>query len=46
MKIEEKLYKGKYLKKRASEINYKMHEIKPSYCSENSPQQGGMAMAL
>jgi len=46
MKIEEKLYKEKYLMKRATEINYKMHEIKPSYCSENSPQQqGGMAMA-
>jgi hypothetical protein len=45
-KIEEKLYKEKYLKKRATEINYKMHEIKPSYCSENSLQQGGMAMAL
>jgi hypothetical protein len=25
----------KCLKKRATEINYKMHEIKPSYCSEN-----------
>jgi hypothetical protein len=35
MKLEEKLYKKKYLKKRATEINYKMHEIKPSYCSEN-----------
>jgi hypothetical protein len=37
MKIEEKLYKDKCLKKRAIEINYKMHEIKPSYCSLNSP---------
>jgi hypothetical protein len=46
MKIEEKLYKGKYLKKRATKINYKMHEIKPSYRSLNSLQQGGMAMAL
>jgi hypothetical protein len=47
MKIEEKLYKDKCLKKRATEINYKMHEIKPSYCSEDcSSQQGGMAMAL
>jgi hypothetical protein len=46
MKIEEKLYKDKCLKKRATEINYKMHEIKPSYCSLNSLQQGGMAMAL
>jgi hypothetical protein len=36
MKIEEKLYKEKYLKKRAIETNYKMHEIKPSY-SLNSP---------
>jgi hypothetical protein len=33
MKIEEKLYKEKYLKKRATKINYNMHEIKPSYCS-------------
>jgi hypothetical protein len=33
MKIEEKLYKDKCLKKIATEINYKMHEIKPSYCS-------------
>jgi hypothetical protein len=46
MKIEEKLYKDKCLKKRATEINYKMHEIKPSYCSEKFFQQGGMAMAL
>jgi hypothetical protein len=47
MKIEEQLYKDKCLKKRATEINYKMHEIKPSYCSEDcSSQQGGMAMAL
>jgi len=38
MKLEEKLYKEKYLKKRATEINYKMHEI--------PLQQGGMAMAL
>jgi hypothetical protein len=37
MKIEEKIYKDKCLKKRAIEINYKMHEIKPSYCSLNSP---------
>jgi hypothetical protein len=36
MKIEEKLYKDKCLKKSATEINYKMHEIKPSYCSLNS----------
>jgi len=28
-----KLYKEKYLKKIATEINHKMHEIKPSYCS-------------
>jgi hypothetical protein len=35
MKMEEKLYKDKCLKKRAIEINYKMHEIKLSYCSEN-----------
>jgi hypothetical protein len=33
MKIEEKLYKDKCLKKRSTEINYKMHEIKSSYCS-------------
>jgi hypothetical protein len=46
MKIEEKLYKYKCLKKRATEINYKMHEIKPIYCFLNSLQQGGMAMAL
>jgi hypothetical protein len=46
MKIEEKLYKEKCLKKRVTEINYKMHEIKPSYCFENSPNQGGMTMAL
>jgi hypothetical protein len=48
MKIEEKLYKDKCLKKRATEINYKMQEIKPSYCYLNSPlfQQGGMAMVL
>jgi hypothetical protein len=46
MKIEEKLYKEKYLKKRAIEIKYKMHEIKPSYCSEIALQQGSMAMAL
>jgi hypothetical protein len=37
MKIEEKLYKDKCLKKRATEINYKMHEIKPSYCSLKFP---------
>jgi hypothetical protein len=36
MKIEEKLYKEKYLKKRATETNYKMPEIKPIYCSLNS----------
>jgi hypothetical protein len=46
MKIEEKLYKEKYLKKIATEINYKMHEIKPNYCSEIALQQGGMAMTL
>jgi hypothetical protein len=46
MKIEERLYKDKCLRKRAIEINYKMHEIKPIYCSQNSLQQGGMAMAL
>jgi hypothetical protein len=33
MKMEEKIYKEKCLKKRATEINYEMHEIKPSYCS-------------
>jgi hypothetical protein len=37
MEIKEKLYKDKCLKKRATEINYKMHEINPSYCSLNSP---------
>jgi hypothetical protein len=36
MEIKEKLYKDKCLKKRATEINYKMHEINPSYCSLNS----------
>jgi hypothetical protein len=36
MKIEEKLYKDKCLKKRATDINYKMHKIKPSYCSEKN----------
>jgi len=36
MKMEEKFYKDKCLKKKATEINYKMHEIKPSYCFENS----------
>jgi hypothetical protein len=46
MKMEEKLYKDKCLKKRATEINYKIQEIKPSYCSQNSFQQGGMAMTL
>jgi hypothetical protein len=46
MKIKEKLNKDKCLKKRATEINYKMHEIKPSYCSLILPEQGGMAMAL
>jgi hypothetical protein len=46
MKIEEKLYKEKYLKNRATETNYKLHEIKPSYCSQNPLEQGGMAMAL
>jgi hypothetical protein len=35
MKLEDKLYKEKYLKKRATKINYKMHEIKPCYCFEN-----------
>jgi hypothetical protein len=35
MKIEEKLYKDKCLKKRATEINYKMHEIKLGYYSED-----------
>jgi hypothetical protein len=39
MKIEEKLYKEKYLKKRATKINYKMHEIKPSYCSLDFPNK-------
>jgi len=39
MKIEEKLYKDKCLKKIATEMNYKMHETKPSYCSENSPNK-------
>jgi hypothetical protein len=39
MKIEETLYKEKYLKKRATEINYKMHKIKPSYCSEITPNK-------
>jgi hypothetical protein len=39
MKIEEKLYKEKYLKRRATEINYKMYEIKPSYCSEITPNK-------
>jgi len=34
-----KLYKEKYLKKGATEINYKMHEIKPSYCSEIPPNK-------
>jgi len=37
MKIEEKLYKDKCLKKRATEINYKMHAIKPIYCSLYPP---------
>jgi hypothetical protein len=35
MKTEERLYKDKCIKKRATEINYKMQENKPSYCSEN-----------
>jgi hypothetical protein len=35
MEIKEKLYKDKSLKKRAIEINYKMHEINPSYYSLN-----------
>jgi hypothetical protein len=39
MKIEEKLYKEKYLKKRATKINYKMHEIKHSYCSLDFPNK-------
>jgi len=39
MKIEEKLYKDKCLKKRVTEINYKMHKIKPIYCSQNSPNK-------
>jgi len=46
MKLEENFTKEKYLKKRAAEINCKMHEIKPSYWSEIALQQGGMAMAL
>jgi hypothetical protein len=47
MKIEEKLYKDKCLKKRATEINYKMHEIKPSYCYlKITLQEGGMSMVL
>jgi hypothetical protein len=46
MKIEEKLYKDKCPNKRATEINYKMYKIKPSYCSQNSLQQGGMTMTL
>jgi len=37
MKIEQKLYKDKCLKKKATEIHYEMNEIKPSYCSLNSP---------
>jgi hypothetical protein len=39
MKIEEKLYKDKCLKKRATEINFKMHEIKSIYFSQNSPNK-------
>jgi hypothetical protein len=39
MEIKEKLYKDKRLKKIATEINYKMHEINPSYCSLNSPNK-------
>jgi hypothetical protein len=39
MEIKEKLYKDKCLKKRATEINYKMHEINPSYCFLNSPNK-------
>jgi cell division protein ZapA (FtsZ GTPase activity inhibitor) len=46
MKIKEKLYEEKYLKKIATKINYKMREIKPSYCSEIALQQRGMIMAL
>jgi cell division protein ZapA (FtsZ GTPase activity inhibitor) len=46
MKLEENFSKEKYLKKIATEINCKMHEIKPSYFSQIAHQQGGMAMAL
>jgi hypothetical protein len=37
MEIKEKLYKDKCLKKRATEINYKMYEINLSYYSLISP---------
>jgi hypothetical protein len=35
----------KCLRTKATEIHYKMHKIKPIYCSLLS-QQGGMAMAF
>jgi hypothetical protein len=39
MKIEESFTKRKGLRTKATEINYKMHEIKPIYCSLNSPNK-------
>jgi hypothetical protein len=39
MKIEESFTKREGLRTKATEINYKMHEIKPIYCSLNSPNK-------
>jgi hypothetical protein len=49
MEIKEKLYKEKMSENKTTEIQYKMHEIKPYllfFCSILLFQQGGMAMAF
>jgi hypothetical protein len=46
MKIEEKLYKEKGLKRKATGIHYKVDEIKPNYSLRFALQHGGMTMAL
>jgi hypothetical protein len=45
MEIKEKLYKEEVSENKATETHYKMHEIKPIYCSLPS-LQGDMAMAF
>jgi hypothetical protein len=46
MKIKEKLYIEKCLKREATGIHYKVDKIKPNYSLRFALQHGGMAMAL